>query len=90
MSPAEPATGAIIPSTLARLAIQQAIAASPAVRIGIRVDGWYRVPQAQLVAAGLTAGVSPGSLQLFADGVEQPLKVTSRTDRFESGDAIEF
>ncbi|HZP48857.1 MAG TPA: C25 family cysteine peptidase [Vicinamibacterales bacterium] len=75
----------------AALATQQAIAGRPAVKIGVRVAGWYRVGQPQLVAAGLDPNVDPRSLQLFVDGVEQAIRVTGEADgRFDAGDAVEF
>ena len=52
------------------------IAAGPAIKIAIDHEGWYRVTQPQLVAAGLNPSVNPDTLQLFAEGVEQPILVT--------------
>jgi hypothetical protein len=72
-------------------AAQWAIASLPAVKIGVRVAGWYRVGQPALVAAGLDAQVDPSTLRLFLDGVEQPIVVTGSGDgHFDTGDAIEF
>jgi hypothetical protein len=70
---------------------QWALAGEAAVKIGITRPGWYRVPQPELVAAGLDPSVDPRRLRLFVDGLEQAMTVTGEADgRFEAGDAIEF
>jgi uncharacterized repeat protein (TIGR01451 family) len=65
------------------------LAASPSVKIYVDHEGWYRVTQPQLVAAGFTANASGKLLHLYAEGVEQPIRVT-RGERFGSQSAIEF
>ncbi len=70
---------------------QLALAAAGAVKISVRGTGWVRVGQPALVAAGLSATADPASLQLFADGLEQPLMVVGNGDgRFTADEAIEF
>ena len=70
---------------------QWAIAGQPAVKMGVRVSGWYRVNQPALAAAGLPGSVDPAMLRLYLDGVEQPMKVTGAGDgQFDPADAIEF
>ena len=70
---------------------QLVLAAAGAVKILVRGTGWVSVGQPTLVAAGLSAGADPASLQLFADGVEQALAVTGNGDnRFTADEAIEF
>jgi len=70
---------------------QKAIAAAPSVKIFIQEEGWYRVTQPQLVAAGLNPGVNPRFLQLFVDGEEQAIIVRGGSDdRFGPQDSIEF
>ncbi len=65
--------------------------AQDAVKISISAEGWYRVSQPELLAAGLSGNVSPHSLQLFVDGQEQPICVTGASDgRFDAADAVEF
>jgi uncharacterized repeat protein (TIGR01451 family) len=49
-----------------------------AVKIGVRSEGWYRVTGAALVAAGLDAGTDARLLQLYAEGIEQPLLISGR------------
>ena len=47
--------------------------------------------QPDLVAAGLPVPVDPDSLQLFVDGVEQPLRVNGAANgRFGPRDSVEF
>jgi hypothetical protein len=71
------------------LALQRAIAAGDAVKLSVNAEGWYRVTQSALVAAGLSASADATTLQLFVDGVEQPLKVTAGR-HFDAGSVIEF
>ncbi|MBV9959980.1 MAG: hypothetical protein JO360_16250 [Acidobacteria bacterium] len=54
---------------------QWALAAQAAVKITVNRDGWLRVSRDELLAAGLDAGAELRRLQLFADGVEQALRV---------------
>lgn len=65
------------------------LAASPAVKIFVDHEGWYRVTQPQLAAAGLGDNVNANFLHLYAEGVEQPIKITGG-ERFGSQSAIEF
>ena len=70
---------------------QASLASGLAVKLGVREDGWYRVAQGELIAAGLDPRVDPRYLQLFLDGVEQALLVTGESDgRFDPDDAIEL
>lgn len=72
-------------------ALQQTLAAQAAVKIAVRRAGWYRVTQAELVAAGLDANADPRKLQLYADGVEVPMRVAGEeAGRFAADNHIEF
>jgi uncharacterized repeat protein (TIGR01451 family) len=51
----------------------------PAAKISIQAEGWYSVTGAQLAAAGFNAGVTR-SLQLYAEGIEQPMQIISKQD----------
>ena len=64
------------------------LAAQPAVKIFVDHQGWYQVPLPQLVAAGLDPNANERSLHLFAEGIEQPMRVTRGS--FGSQSAIEF
>ncbi len=67
------------------------IAARKAIKILINEEGWYRVRQPELVAAGLNPRVNPKKLQLFVDGQEQAIRVVGQDDRrFDFQDFIEF
>jgi len=66
------------------------LAAQPAVKIFVDHEGWYRVTQLQLVAAGLNPNVQASSLHLFAEGVEQPIRTTGAGAAFGPESAIEF
>jgi Peptidase family C25 len=71
--------------------MQQLLAGGPSVKLTIKEHGWYRVMQPELVAAGLNPSVNPRYLQLYVDGVEQPVSVSGGEDgRFDPQDAIEF
>src|SRR5437764_500208 len=58
---------------------QQAILSGPAVKISIKEEGWYRVTQPALVAAGLDPNANERSLRLFAEGREIPIRVTGNS-----------
>ncbi len=67
------------------------LAAQQAVKISVNHEGWYRVPQTELVRAGLDPKVNPRMLQLYVDGQEQPISLTGKTDtNFGPSDAMEF
>lgn len=63
----------------------------PAVKISVTSEGWYQVTQNQLVAAGLPAGADARMLQLYAEGVEQPLLILGKqSGPLGANDSIEF
>jgi hypothetical protein len=75
----------------ARFAVQSDLAAQPAIKLSVNQEGWYRITQPELIAAGLDPKIDPRSLQLLAEGQEQPLAVRGEDDgRFDPADAIEF
>jgi hypothetical protein len=74
-------------SSLETIAVQQYLASRPAVKLMVREEGWYRVSQPELVAAGLNPEVNPRYIQLFVEGIEQPIRIIGRGAKF---DAIEF
>lgn len=72
---------------------QFALASQPAVKISVDREGWYRVTQAQLLAAGLDPQADPSDLQLFAGGSEVALSIAGATvgrGGFGPGAAVEF
>lgn len=69
------------------------LAAQPAVKIMADHEGWYRVTQPDLVAAGLDRNADPSTLRLFAEAIEQPILVTGAQQGhggFGPNAAIEF
>lgn len=77
--------------TQEQLRTQWALAAGRAVKIAVRHEGWYRVTQPALVAAGLDPRVNPRYLQLFVDGEEIPMVVDVEAQgRLSPRYAIEF
>lgn len=77
--------------TAAALATQSTLAARPALKMAVKEEGWYRVSQPELVAAGLDSRTHPAMLQLFVDGKELPFRVTGDEDgQLDASDAIEF
>ena len=72
-------------------AMQYQLAARPAIKLGIDSEGWYRVSQPDLVAAGLDPNTHARTLQLYAEGVEQPIVVHAQPNgRLNTQGSIEF
>jgi hypothetical protein len=57
---------------------QYVLAAGHAVKIGVQSEGWYGVTRADLVAAGLDPNADASTLQLYVEGVEQPIRVVGQ------------
>ena len=72
------------------LETQWAIAAQTALKIAINKDGWYRVTQPQMVAAGFNPSVDIRNLQLFVDANEVAINTSQQTGQFGTSDYIEF
>lgn len=65
-------------------------ASRPGVKISVNRPGWYRVTQPELAAAGLTAPVDTNKLQLYADGVEQAVKLVKPSGAWDASASLEF
>jgi YVTN family beta-propeller protein len=76
------------PMTAAQISAQVRLAGKPAVKIFVRKEAFYRVTAAELQGAGLDPRVDPRLLQLYADGQQLPINVT--TDEAGLVAAIEF
>ena len=62
-----------------------------AVKISVQTEGWYQVSESQLVAAGLDPNADARTLQLYAEGVEQPILILgSQSGPLGPNDSIEF
>jgi hypothetical protein len=70
--------------------LQPGLAGQAAVKMSVKAEGLYRVTQPQLVAAGLDQNVNLGTLQLYADGQQVPINVTTKGGQFDASAAIEF
>lgn len=72
-------------------AVQQGdLAGKSAVKISINREGWYRITQAQLVAAGISTSTDVKKLQLFVDSQEIPIIVGGNGRGFDPTAYIEF
>lgn len=69
---------------------QWEIASQLALKIAINKDGWYRVTQPQMVAAGFSPVVDIRNLRLLVDGNEVAINTSQLTGPFGSSDYIEF
>ncbi len=69
---------------------QWAVAAQTALKIQIKSDGWYRVTQEQMAAAGFNPTVDIRNLSLFGDGQDITIRTSKGTGQLTSGDFIEF
>ena len=89
--------GGVIPSIISDrppknpIDLQWGLAASQGVKIYIQQEGWYRITQPELMAAGLSASVDPRYLRLFVDGQEQAIGVSASVgNQFGPQDFVEF
>jgi uncharacterized repeat protein (TIGR01451 family) len=64
------------PSTIALSQYRVSLDLLPALKISVQSEGWYHLSRAQLTAAGFNPGWNPRFLQLYAEGVEQPMIVS--------------
>jgi hypothetical protein len=80
-----------VASDEARLAVQWWVAGQPAVKLLVSEEGWYRVTQEELAAAGFDPEVDSRRLQLLTDGQEVAMLVDGEPKgRLAPGDGIEF
>ncbi len=88
VSAAANTAGAASPAAVAQ---QYTLAAGPAVRLEAKAEGWYRITQPQLVAAGISAKTDPRKLQLYVNGMQQPILVAGEEGgKFDPTDAVLF
>ena len=69
-------------------AIQFDLAGGPAAKVSVRHEGWYTLSSSQLVAGGLKPNANSDRLQMYVDGVQVPINVT--TDDKKQLSAVEF
>ena len=71
--------------------VQLGIANDYSFKLAVKQEGWYRVPQSALIAAGLGSNIDPRKLQLFVDGEEVPILVAGESDGlFNGADSVQF
>jgi hypothetical protein len=78
------------PASAQSLATQQGIAAQPALKIRVNQTGWYRVTQPQLAANGFDSSADARKLQLYVDGTEVPMRLSTDKPKLSSADTLEF
>jgi hypothetical protein len=77
--------------TSVELEQQRILAASPAVKISVRHEGWHQISQSDLLAVGLAGTSNPRLLQLYLNVRQVPMVVNGELDgRFDPADSIEF
>lgn len=69
---------------------QWALVAQSALKIGIKKNGWYRVTQPQMVAAGFNSAVDIRNLRLFLNATELAISTSQSSGQFAGPDYIEF
>lgn len=69
---------------------QWTIANQAALKIGVRVDGWYRITQPQMAAAGFDTTGDARNLRLFVGGNEIAVSVSRENGPLTSSDYVEF
>lgn len=66
------------------------LASRAGVKIAVNRAGWYRVTQPELAAAGLGASIDPRKLQLYAEGLEQAVKLVTPSGAWDANAYLEF
>ncbi|MGB2642846.1 MAG: C25 family cysteine peptidase [Candidatus Acidiferrum sp.] len=62
-----------------------------AVKISVQNEGWYQVTKSQLVAAGFNPNSDARTLQLYAEGIEQPFLILgNQSGPLGPNDSMEF
>ena len=74
----------------ASLATQWGIANLPALKIGVRSNGWYHVTQPEMAAAGFDTTGNAANLALFVSATEIAMRVSRDSGPLTSADFIEF
>ncbi|HMJ24812.1 MAG TPA: hypothetical protein VK475_03255, partial [Pyrinomonadaceae bacterium] len=84
-------TGTFEKTGLSPAAIQDqwVIAAQAGLKIGVKQDGWYRVTQPDMIAAGFVPS-EVANLRLFVDGREVPVELSRDSGSLTPNDFLEF
>jgi uncharacterized repeat protein (TIGR01451 family) len=80
-----------LPGTSAPVVGSTTLDGMAAVKISVSSEGWYAVSRNQLLAAGLSTAADARMLQLYAEGVEQPLLILgNQSGALGPNDSIAF
>jgi hypothetical protein len=72
-------------------AMQFTIDSQTALKLTVKREGWYRVTQPELAAAGFPIALDPRLLQMVVEGREVPIAVVTNPEgRFDESSFIEF
>jgi hypothetical protein len=74
----------------ATIADQWAIANQPALKIGVNANGWYRVTQTEMAAAGFDTSGDARNLRMFVGAIEIAIRVSRDSGALTAADYIEF
>ncbi|MFL6210404.1 MAG: C25 family cysteine peptidase [Pyrinomonadaceae bacterium] len=85
-----PRTGALVAAEDETMKQQWELAGQAAVKIGVKRDGWYRVTQTELAAAGLDQNADVRNLQLYVNGAQLPIRVNGGQTSLGQNGSIEF
>ena len=66
------------------------LANQAALKIGVRADGWYRITQTEMAAAGFTTSADARNLRLFVGGNEIAMRVSRDSGALTAADYVEF
>jgi hypothetical protein len=67
-----------------------AIANQPALKIGVKSDGWYRITQAEMAAAGFVTSGNARNLRMLVGDEEIAIRVSRESGPLTSADYVEF
>jgi hypothetical protein len=74
----------------ASLSDQWTIANQPALKIGVNANGWYRVTQPEMAAAGFDTSADARNLRMFVGAIETAIRVSRDSGALTAADYIEF
>lgn len=80
----------ILPKPNGQLEDQFYVASRLGLKISIKKDGWYRVTQPEMAAAGFNPTIDIRNLRLFTEGRELAINTSQAIGTFGSSDYIEF
>jgi Peptidase family C25 len=66
------------------------IASVPSLKVAVKAEGWYRVTQPQMAAAGFDLSRDAHNLRMFVGARETPIRVSRDTATLNASDYIEF